>query len=585
MKNFKKSLCAALTAIAMAFAVPAASFSAILPTYAVGETATITVSGADSSAVFNAYQIFQGDVSGNTITNIEWGTGVNGNGLLSTLQNDDTELSNGSTTIEMGSLFTNMTSASQVANVLSGVGSSNSNVSDLVTLANSAEFLKEFVKDVKDNLSSSAPTYTMNAGNNFTVSVVPGYYLVVQQDKTGSPSYSSSILQVVNGTSTVSVKSVSPTTDKLVSTDLVDSSDTTASPFLPNKYNFKEGADHNIGETFKYKLVASIPVKNLYAYDSYPLTITDTLPKGVNYMGNIQVFVLNGQESTDSNYQTITNATGVTKSTPDEGKTGDITVKIPDLLDYWTGTYQNIEVIVTFDAQLNANAETTTETGPGNPNTNSFVLTYPNDPENSTSTGTTPEESADVYTYEMTNTKRINTADGNTLAGAKFELYQGTSATGSPITFTPVYKTGSTTEVDYYVVDPKGTTTVLTSNSAGQFNIKGLDRGNYYLVETEAPAGYVKPSQGWVITINASIKGVDANTSDQTDNIVLTEDITGNGTNVSDGELDNNIINTSSSSLPSTGGAGTTAFYTIGGCLVAGAVVLYVTNKRMKKED
>ena len=47
-------------------------------------------------------------------------------------------------------------------------------------------------------------------------------------------------------------------------------------------------------------------------------------------------------------------------------------------------------------------------------------------------------------------------------------------------------------------------------------------------------------------------------------------------------EVKANIENTKGgATLPSTGGMGTTALYTIGGLMVAGAAVLFVVRKRM----
>ncbi|MBQ4089205.1 MAG: LPXTG cell wall anchor domain-containing protein, partial [Clostridia bacterium] len=44
------------------------------------------------------------------------------------------------------------------------------------------------------------------------------------------------------------------------------------------------------------------------------------------------------------------------------------------------------------------------------------------------------------------------------------------------------------------------------------------------------------------------------------------------------------VVNKSGTMLPETGGIGTTLFYVIGGVLVAAAVVLLVTRKRMSEK-
>ena len=45
------------------------------------------------------------------------------------------------------------------------------------------------------------------------------------------------------------------------------------------------------------------------------------------------------------------------------------------------------------------------------------------------------------------------------------------------------------------------------------------------------------------------------------------------------------VLNQTGAELPSTGGIGTTIFYVLGGLLAAGALVLLITNKRMKPEN
>ena len=49
--------------------------------------------------------------------------------------------------------------------------------------------------------------------------------------------------------------------------------------------------------------------------------------------------------------------------------------------------------------------------------------------------------------------------------------------------------------------------------------------------------------------------------------------------------LSANIKNKAGSTLPSTGGIGTTIFYVVGSVLVIGAAVVLITRKRMGKSD
>ena len=49
--------------------------------------------------------------------------------------------------------------------------------------------------------------------------------------------------------------------------------------------------------------------------------------------------------------------------------------------------------------------------------------------------------------------------------------------------------------------------------------------------------------------------------------------------------MDNDIVNKEGSTLPSTGGIGTTIFYGLGGVLVLGSGVALITKKRMKKDE
>ena len=101
--------------------------------------------------------------------------------------------------------------------------------------------------------------------------------------------------------------------------------------------------------------------------------------------------------------------------------------------------------------------------------------------------------------------------------------------------------------------------TDIVTNESGKFLIKGLDSGTYYLIETEAHAGFNKLDGP--VTIVIDDKG----------------NIKKNETPATTIEIQNN----SGSLLPSTGGIGTTIFYVVGSILLVGAAVLLITKKRV----
>ena len=128
-----------------------------------------------------------------------------------------------------------------------------------------------------------------------------------------------------------------------------------------------------------------------------------------------------------------------------------------------------------------------------------------------------------------------------------------------------------------------------------------MDDGTYVVREVKAPTGYKIADEGQAFTFVVSADttngqdgtGVDA-TGSALKSLKLYKDSVdvdnNNLLNTADeendkvGKVDTTITNTSSSTLPSTGGIGTTMFYIGGGVLVAGAGVLLITKKRAKKD-
>ena len=153
------------------------------------------------------------------------------------------------------------------------------------------------------------------------------------------------------------------------------------------------------------------------------------------------------------------------------------------------------------------------------------------------------------------------------LAGAKFKLYADQNcASASEIKLvadgTNGYRVATTGEAGVQYIETKATSALT---------IKGLKgTTTYYLKEIEAPKGYNELENAFEFTIGSA--NISSNLS-ATNNKWVEENSTGI-----------HIINNAGTTLPSTGGMGTTVFYVVGGGLMAVAVVLLVTKKRMENK-
>ena len=161
-----------------------------------------------------------------------------------------------------------------------------------------------------------------------------------------------------------------------------------------------------------------------------------------------------------------------------------------------------------------------------------------------------------VKWYAVANTKPL-------LAGAKFKLYEDAQADKE----IPVVKVTGKDNI-YRVAKTGETSEEIVTVASGAITIYGLDNKKYYLKETEAPAGFNKLTN--LVEVNL------------TDGINLTA-------TPEDGQMDGNatgavsVENKAGTTLPSTGGMGTTLFYVVGGLLMAAAAVLLIAKKRMGK--
>ncbi|MBE6898828.1 MAG: LPXTG cell wall anchor domain-containing protein [Ruminococcaceae bacterium] len=117
------------------------------------------------------------------------------------------------------------------------------------------------------------------------------------------------------------------------------------------------------------------------------------------------------------------------------------------------------------------------------------------------------------------------------------------------------------------------------ATKAVPIRIKGLDATIYYLQEINAPLSYNKLEEPVKVTISAEY-----NSDGNLTNMKVLANGTDGETNLGTGTGTIAITNNQGSTLPATGGIGTTLFYVAGGILVAVAVVMLVTKKRMADE-
>ena len=528
MKKAIKKLLAVLLAVAMVSAMAIPAFA---------DTESIREHHS-----FKAFQIFKGNVNdASEISNVEWGSSIitNSDDFLAELKKDST----------IGGEFENATTAQDVLAVISKWHDSDNN---------SIAFARFVCHYLYPDANANPQPYISGGGD-----MVPipeggaGYYLVVDttyfQPGDSYHAYNSFLLKVNKGKFNLQIKPkyVKPTVEKKV----YDNHDGTS-----NTEGFGSSADHAINEKFKFQLIATLPASDDRAYDyydKYTVCFNDTLSKGITFDNLDKVEIANGDGSTSQ----VIDAANYTR-TPNGSQSFTLTIDNVKTCAAAAGLNLNdgATITVTYTAHLNDNAFVNTAGG-STDNKNRVYLTYSNNPRISTSLDKTTTSEVCVYTYQLNNTKyHDDDTTGNELAGAGFRLYSDKDCTEEQ----EIKLKKNTTDGTYSPYFGADAGDEMFSDEHGQFNVKGLDAGTYYLKETNPPAGY-SACTDTPIVISAMHTEY---------NVALS------------GNLSTTIINKKAGgiTLPSTGGIGTTIFYVVGGGLMVAAIVLLVTKKRMENK-
>ena len=536
--KYVKKLAGLMLAMVMALAMSATTFAADTHTYEI-------------------YQIFTGDYSEGILSNVKWGQ--NGTGTQREAV-DETTLT-----------------------ALENVASATSDTAKLAVINTYADL--------------TGTPYTTGAANKYE-HLPNGYYLVKDQDGTQNGEnqfYTLYIVQVVNGTLEFTPKGDVPEVEKKI----VEGE---------NKVDVNEAS---IGATVNYEITGKLPT-DFADYNEYYYVFTDTLSKGLTYKNDVKV-TIGGVDLTSYFFTAATDYSQTAGTT--------ITVGIQDIKAL--NNLENVtvdkdsKIIVTYSATVNENAVIA-----GEGNKNDVQLAYSNDPNNSGEgtklpptpepeeptpthpSGETPKDEVVTYTTELTilktdEAKKILPGAEFTLTGngvnvvlvtteiftedtdgAYWKLKNGTYTTTAPVIAddetdnSADYDSTTTKYSKSTVVEAKETGKDETSvvgviDAEGHVTFSGLGAGTYTITETKTPAGYntIAPIT-FKLTFNAETKLFASDNED----IKVGED----------NKLDTTIVNKKGSTLPSTGGMGTTVFYVVGSILLVGAAVLLIAKTRMR---
>ena len=482
-------------------------------------THTITINGQNAGHTYVAFQIFAGDLdsTGKVLSNVTWGDGVDGDLLLVALNKLDA--------------YADCKNAADVAKVLAG-------------FEEDSEEMDAFAMVAANWLTNIAGTSTENQ-SPYTITVTgDGFYFIADSPEyvaTEEDAYTKFMLQVV-GDVTVEAKADAPYLEKKILT-----------------WGSKSDSyDAAVGDDVSYGLTSVVP--DMDGYDKYFFVIHDTMAEGLTFQPDSLKVWVDGNQLDQSAYSLITEGL-------EDGCTFELVLK--NFIQYknQAGSF----VTVGYDATVNEKAAVGT-TG----TSNKAHLVYSNNPNMEQTgaednedmpgpndlTGETPDDITLIYTTNIKVIKVDDSKEQNPLPGAEFSFEIPT----------PMSDTG----------DDSIGTPITDSDDNGVHLYSGLSAGYYTITETKAPDGYnLLEEPIFVYVICECPTEVETGEEQAVWKYTLNGAIEQETTVAEDGVIEITVVNHAGTTLPSTGGMGTTLFYIFGILFILGSSIVLVSRKCM----
>lgn len=215
------------------------AFAMGLTASAADYTITINKPTGDIDRTYEAYQIFRGNLDGSTLSDIEWGTGIDGAAFLTELQKN--------------APFTSCTDAKTVAEKLADFTDDSDEAVAFAKLA--GKFL-------------TTATASSSTGQ---ITVPAGYYLLKDVTTVTDDALSLNILKVVKDV-TVNPKADHPTVDKKIGTDITTG---------------VAANEATIGDKVPFVIASKVP--QMQGYTKYFFVLNDSMTAGLTYNKDVAI--------------------------------------------------------------------------------------------------------------------------------------------------------------------------------------------------------------------------------------------------------------------------------------------------------